>query len=392
MWRAMARSRVRRGESGAAGSSRRARGEAGPGGSASPRARGDVEPLAVAEDRGPLDHRGELADVARPGVLDQQADVLGRRRQRRHAEPLGGPEREVRGQRRDVREALAQRGQVDREDGQPVPEVLAGTGRRRPSPRGRGGSRRRSARRRDRPARRRPARTGRPGGRAAAGPGRPAAARRISSRNSVPPSARSNQPLRSPTAPVKLPRLVPEQLGVDQLRRDRPAVDPQERARDARRDRVWIARATTSLPEPVSPRISTGASERATSSMCSMTSFRPVSAPMTESAMSLRPSRDSSDRFSASTASRREISSRTRWSFSRATANGSTRSRTTASCSSPKEAGGRATMISTPRSPFSVTSGAASSARSGPRAGAPGAGRAAPRRPRESTRPDGTSP
>ena len=36
---------------------------------------------------------------------------------------------------------------------------------------------------------------------------------------------------------------------------------------DDRRDRSWMARATTSLPAPVSPRISTGVSERATRSI-----------------------------------------------------------------------------------------------------------------------------
>src|SRR5690606_8866818 len=99
-----------------------------------------------------------------------------------------------------------------------------------------------------------------------------------SSRKSVPPSARSNQPLRWPTAPVKLPASWPNSsestssggIAPQLIRRNGPR---------ARRDRECTARATTSLPDPVSPRINTGASDRATWATCSMTARSPVSAP-----------------------------------------------------------------------------------------------------------------
>ena len=66
----------------------------------------------------------------------------------------------------------------------------------------------------------------------------------------------------------------------------------------------------TSLPEPVSPRISTGTSEGATSSTRSMHARRPDSAPTIDSLRSCRPSRESSDWLSASAASRSPSSSR----------------------------------------------------------------------------------
>ena len=46
----------------------------------------------------------------------------------------------------------------------------------------------------------------------------------------MPPLACSNQPLRRAAAPVNAPCFVAEQLRVDQLRRDRAAVDAAERA------------------------------------------------------------------------------------------------------------------------------------------------------------------
>ena len=51
-----------------------------------------------------------------------------------------------------------------------------------------------------------------------------------------------------------------EQLALEELGRDRRAVDRHERRCRARRPCRWIARATSSLPVPVSPRISTVAS------------------------------------------------------------------------------------------------------------------------------------
>jgi len=94
-----------------------------------------------------------------------------------------------------------------------------------------------------------------------------------------------------------------------------------------------MARATTSLPEPVSPRISTGTSEWATRLTRSITSFKPVSEPTTESLISCRPSRASRERLSASTASRSTLSSLSWRSFSRATAKGSMSALASSSCS-----------------------------------------------------------
>ena len=50
---------------------------------------------------------------------------------------------------------------------------------------------------------------------------------------------------------------VAEELGLEQVLRDRRAVDRDEGARSARSLSAWIARATSSLPVPLSPAIST---------------------------------------------------------------------------------------------------------------------------------------
>ena len=59
---------------------------------------------------------------------------------------------------------------------------------------------------------------------------------------------------------------VPEDLALEQLLRDGGRVDRDERAA-ARALRAWMARATSSLPTPVSPVTSTGALDRATKSI-----------------------------------------------------------------------------------------------------------------------------
>ena len=129
--------------------------------------------------------------------------------QRAGAEPLAGALGEVLGERGDVAEALAQRRQPDREHVDAVPEILAERAARGPSRRGRGASRR-SRGRRPRAARVPPTRSNTPSWstrsrRTCAASG----SSPISSRNSVPPSARSNQPRRCAAAPVKLPRSWP---------------------------------------------------------------------------------------------------------------------------------------------------------------------------------------
>ena len=144
----------------------------------------------------------------------------------------------------------------------------------------------------------------------------------ISSKKRVPSSARSNQPLRVPTAPVKLPFSCPNSsesirsggIAPQLTRMNGPA---------ARAERVWIARAMTSFPEPVSPNIRTGRSEGLTSATRSSTGRSLPSAPTIASCTSVRPSRLSRDCLSASAASRRAVSSRSRRSFSSAAATGS---------------------------------------------------------------------
>ena len=72
--------------------------------------------------------------------------------------------------------------------------------------------------------------------------------------------------------------LVAEELRVDQLAGNGAAIDADERPA-GRSLRLWIARATTSLPVPVSPKISTGTSDRLTKSTRCMTGARPALSP-----------------------------------------------------------------------------------------------------------------
>ena len=88
-----------------------------------------------------------------------------------------------------------------------------------------------------------------------------------SSRSTVPPSASSSRPLRSTVAPVNAPRWWPKSS---------PSIRPglsaaRQTGKNARRLRVlwrWIARATSSLPVPLSPVMSTGTSLGATRAIC----------------------------------------------------------------------------------------------------------------------------
>ena len=102
-----------------------------------------------------------------------------------------------------------------------------------------------------------PARRLAPRARAAPWPGSCRLMSPISSRNSVPPSA--GLELAPPAAGGAGERaaLVAEQLGLDQLLGDGRAVRPRRTAPRAGADRAWMARATSSLPLPFSPWIST---------------------------------------------------------------------------------------------------------------------------------------
>ena len=78
----------------------------------------------------------------------------------------------------------------------------------------------------------------------------------ISSRKSVPPWADSNSPLRSPTAPVKAPRTCPNSsLSISSL--GMAAQLSLRKGRSRRAERAWMARATSSLPVPLSPQTNT---------------------------------------------------------------------------------------------------------------------------------------
>jgi hypothetical protein len=83
----------------------------------------------------------------------------------------------------------------------------------------------------------------------------------ISSRNSVPPSARRTSPSRSSRAPENAPRFAPNSSLSISVRGSAPQFTATKAPR--RPDSSWIARAVSSLPVPVSPRISTGTVEGA---------------------------------------------------------------------------------------------------------------------------------
>ena len=89
----------------------------------------------------------------------------------------------------------------------------------------------------------------------------------ISSRNSVPPSAATNRPRFGGVGAGERAAHVAEQLALEQRADERAAVDRDERRRLARRPAKWSARATSSLPVPLSPVISTVASDCATLSI-----------------------------------------------------------------------------------------------------------------------------
>ena len=86
----------------------------------------------------------------------------------------------------------------------------------------------------------------------------------ISSRKIVPPSAEREAPVALLGRAGERALFMAEELALDQLRRNRRAIDFDERLVAAAAG-AWIARATSSLPVPVSPRIRTVASVCATS-------------------------------------------------------------------------------------------------------------------------------
>ncbi len=100
----------------------------------------------------------------------------------------------------------------------------------------------------------------------------------ISSRNRVPPWASSKRPRRAAMAPVKAPFSWPN----SSLSSSSAGMAPQlmgTKGPALRVDSSWMALATTSLPVPDSPRISTLASVSATWPMRRRTSWIPLPLP-----------------------------------------------------------------------------------------------------------------
>jgi hypothetical protein len=93
----------------------------------------------------------------------------------------------------------------------------------------------------------------------------------ISSSSSVPPSANSNRPRRRRSAPVKAPFSWPNN-SLSSRFSDNAAQLTASMGRSRRSLAWWMARATTSLPVPLSPRIRTVELLRPTRSIFSRTS------------------------------------------------------------------------------------------------------------------------
>ena len=126
-----------------------------------------------------------------------------------------------------------------------------------------------------------------------------------SSRNSEPPSAISNTPLRRPLAEVKLPFSWPNSSLSSRVSVNAPQLTEMSGAL-LRWLRSWMARATSSLPVPVSPRMRTVASVEATARICSKTrSILGLRVSMWE-----KPSRSERDSCSRWTSLRARLSSR----------------------------------------------------------------------------------
>ena len=153
---------------------------------------------------------------------------------------------------RNVLAALAERRQLDRDHAEPVVEVLAEAALRRSRPRGRCAWRAttRTSTAIDASP---PTRSNLP--LSSTRRSFACASRRmspISSRKSVPPSAALELPSRARGGAGERALLVAEELALEQARRQRRAVHRDERP-VARASCRWIARATSSLPVPVSP-------------------------------------------------------------------------------------------------------------------------------------------
>ena len=343
MWRAMAASSVGRARSAAARPRARrpargspARAAARPSAFATSSAR--PSPRITARSITAL----ELAHVARPGVADEQLEVVAA------TGASGGVPKRVAARSAkcgasagDVLGPLAQRRQVDREHREPVPEVLAEAALRRPSRAGRGEWPRRCARRRA-AVRWPPTRSKRAVlQHAQQAHLRRAAAARRSRRGTASRRRRARtSPSAAPRRPVKLPRSWPKSsesirpggIAPQFTRRNGPAARARarvDRARDHLLARAGLAEQQhrhvrrrdelDALHHGAQPGL--GADDRSPAGPCG-------------------PSRESSERRSASAASRSARARASRRSFSSAIANGSSSARAISSCSRSKRRGG----------------------------------------------------
>mgnify|MGYP003694660065 CR=1 FL=1 len=185
--------------------------------------------VAVGEQRHALHGVGQLADVAGPAMSSEDGARVGRERAADQAVVGAGPGQKVVGQDEDVRAAHAQRRQLERDDREPMIEILAEATRRR---------RRAGDRRSSRPAmatstrsawvlpRRRTARSSRT---VSSLPCSAVGRSPISSKNTVPPCAVWTRPALAAASIGEGPALVPEQLRLEQGLGDGGAVDVDER-------------------------------------------------------------------------------------------------------------------------------------------------------------------
>ena len=213
--------------------------------------------LAAGQQRGALDRVLQLAHVARPRMR-----AAARRARRRRARAAV---QEVFGQRQDVVAALGQRRQAHLDHVEPVVQILAEACRRGSSPC-------RSALvalitrtlALARAGWSRGARTARFRARAAASSGRPAAGCRSRRGTACRRRPASKRPSRALFGAGVRAGFGAEQLGLDQLGRQRAAVDARRKARAARPSSPARSPRCAPCRLPLGPVISTGTSARAT--------------------------------------------------------------------------------------------------------------------------------
>ena len=237
---------------------------------------------SLPDEHGAIHHRGHLAHVPRPSVPRQHPHVVVGNRHRPQPEPIGGALGEVLGEHPDVARAIAQRRDDDRKHRQAVVEILAECLRldhRRQIAVGGGDDADADADRAlaadaDHFAVLHDAQQAHlRGERAARRLRRGTACRRRPARTS--PCAASCAPVNAPGSCPKSSESISS-----------AAIAPQFTRRNGpfrNGECSWMARATISLPVPVSPNSSTGALLRDTMRARAMTAASPVSPPISRS-------------------------------------------------------------------------------------------------------------